>query len=120
MIKKCLAVFAATGLSALVLSSCNTPAGQGAAVGAGTGAIVGGPVGAVVGAGAGALIGSAVAENRVAEYGPAPATGYPMAMPTSTAGFYRSPYTQRMYDLRGVPHRGLVRDTEANKLFRKP
>ncbi|MGI8481070.1 MAG: hypothetical protein ACR2MF_03235 [Chthoniobacterales bacterium] len=120
MIKKCLVAFAATGLAAVVFTSCNTPAGQGAAVGAGTGAIVGGPVGAAVGAGAVALIGSAVAADRVAEYGPMPASGYPMAMPTATAGMYRSPYTQRMYDLRAVPHRGLVRDTEVNKLFRKP
>lgn len=120
MIKKCLLGFATTALAAVVFTSCNSPTGQGAAVGAGTGALVGGPVGAAVGAGAGAIIGHAIADNRAAEYGPVPASGYPMAIPTSQPGMYRSPYTQGMYDLRGVPSRGLVRDTQANKLFRKP
>ena len=114
-----LAVTAAAVLSSVALSGCNTATGRGAAIGAGTGAVVGGPVGAAVGAAGGALIGAAVDENRAAEYGPAPRGGYPMAVPAEN-GMYYSPYTHKVYDLRGVPSGGLVRDTDTNHLFRKP
>ena len=116
---KCL-ILAVLTFAAVALSSCNTAAGRGAAIGAGTGALVGGPIGAAVGAASGALIGAAVQENRASEYGPAPAGGYPLARRSGRVGFYRSPYTGRQYDLRGVPTRSLVRDADTNQLFRKP
>ena len=118
--KKKYFALAATALGVVALTSCNTPTGQGAAAGAVGGAVVGGPVGAAVGAAGGAVVGSLVEENQVHLYAPAPKAGYPLAKWTGTPGFYRSPYTQRVYDLRGIRHGGLVRDTDTNKLFRKP
>ncbi len=37
-----------------------------------------------------------------------------------TPGLYYSPYTGRVYDLRGVPPGGLTRDVDTGRLFRKP
>jgi hypothetical protein len=34
--------------------------------------------------------------------------------------FYYSPYTGRVYDLRGVPPGGLTRGVDTGRLFRKP
>lgn len=119
MNKKTLAAASVGALALVAMSSCNTPTGRGAAIGAGTGALVGGPVGAAVGAAGGALIGAAVEEKRAAEYGPAPRGGYPVATPAGN-GLYASPYTHKTYDLRGVPHGALVRDVDVNRLFRKP
>src|SRR5207237_1082639 len=116
-------------LAAFALSSCDTPTGQGAAAGAGAGAIIGGlasggPRGALIGAAAGAatgaLIGHAIQENRAREYGPPPAGGYPLASYSGTPGMFRSPYTGRIYDLRGVPPGGLTRDVDNGQLFRRP
>jgi hypothetical protein len=116
-------------MSALILSSCDTPVGQGAAWGAGTGAIIGGAatgnvraasIGAAAGAAAGALTGKIVEENQTARYGPPPPGGYPYARWAGTPGFYYSAYTGRAYDLRGVPHGGLTRDVDTGRLFRKP
>ncbi len=117
---KCLLGLSAAAFAAITLSSCDTPTGRGAAIGAGTGAVVGGPVGAVVGAAGGALVGAAVEEKRAAEYGPVPSGGYPVAQSTGQPGMYTSPYTHKMYDLHGVPRGGLVRDVDTNHLFRKP
>ena len=114
--KKKYLTLGATALGVVALASCNTPTGQGAAAGAIGGAVVGGPVGAA----GGAVVGSLVEENQVHLYAKAPSGGYPLARKTETAGFYRSPYTKRVYDLRGIPRRGLVRDTDTNQLFRKP
>jgi predicted small secreted protein len=119
MTTNCLTVATMIVLASVALTSCNTATGRGAAIGAGTGAVVGGPVGAAVGAAGGALIGAAVDENRAAQYGPAPRGGYPMAVAAEN-GMYYSPYTHKVYDLRGVPSGGLVRDTDTNHLFRKP
>jgi hypothetical protein len=125
-------IFAAalvTALVSLLLSSCETPVGQGAGWGAATGAIIGGAatghvrgaaIGAAAGAAAGALIGAAVEEDQVARYGPPPPGGFPMARWAGTPGFYYSPYTGRVYDLRGVPRGGLTRDVDTGRLFRKP
>jgi hypothetical protein len=125
-------IFAAalvTALFSLLLSSCETPVGQGAGWGAATGAIIGGAatghvrgaaIGAAAGAAAGALIGAAVEEDQVARYGPPPPGGFPMARWAGTPGFYYSPYTGRVYDLRGVPRGGLTRDVDTGRLFRKP
>src|SRR5512140_2004730 len=71
-----------------MLTSCDTPVGQGAAWGAATGAIIGGAatgnvraasIGAAAGAAAGALTGKIVQENQAAAYGPPPPGGYPYA-----------------------------------------
>ena len=125
-------IFAAalvTALVSLLLSSCETPVGQGAGWGAATGAIIGGAatghvrgaaIGAAAGAAAGALIGAAVEEDQVARYGPPPPGGFPMARWAGTPGLYYSPYTGRVYDLRGVPRGGLTRDVDTGRLFRKP
>src|SRR5947199_8521249 len=68
-------------LSALILSSCDTPTGQGAGWGAATGAIIGAAatgnvrgasIGAAAGAAAGALTGRIGQENQAARYGPPP------------------------------------------------
>ena len=116
-------------LGAFFLSSCDTPTGQGAAAGAGAGAIIGGlagggprsaAVGAAIGAATGALIGHAIQEDRAREYGPPPPGGYPFATRAGGPGMFRSPYTGRVYDLRGVPPGGLTRDVDTGRLFRRP
>ena len=117
-------------LAVFALDSCDTPTGQGAAAGAGAGAIIGNIaghgggrstlVGAAIGAATGALIGHAIQEDRAREYGPPPAGGYPFARPAGGPGMYRSPYTGRVYDLRGVPPGGLTRDVDNGQLFRRP
>ena len=117
-------------LAAFGLNSCDTPTGQGAVAGAGAGAIIGNIAGhgggrstlagAAIGAATGALIGHAIQEERAREYGPPPAGGYPFARRTGTPGMYRSPYTDRTYDLSGVPPGGLTRDVDTGQLFRRP
>jgi len=116
-------------LSSLILSSCDTPTGAGAGYGAAAGAIIGGAatcnaraaaIGAAAGAATGALIGHTIQENRTRSYGPPPAGGWPYARYTSTPGVFRSPYTGRRYDLRGVPPGGLTRDIDTGQLFRRP
>ena len=112
-----------------MLTSCDTPVGQGAAWGAATGAIIGGAatgnvraasIGAAAGAAAGALTGKIIQENQAAGYGPPPPRGYPYARWAGRPGFYYSPYTGRVYDLRGVPPAGLTRDVDTGRLFRRP
>jgi predicted small secreted protein len=129
MNKKFFAAISFISLGSFVLSSCDTPTGQGAAAGAGAGAIIGGlasggPRGALIGAAAGAatgaLIGHAIQEDRARQYGPPPAGGYPVARYAGRPGFFYSPYTQRVYDLRGVPPGGLTRDVDTGHLFRRP
>ena len=116
-------------VSCCMLTSCDTPVGQGAAWGAATGAIIGGAatgnvraasIGAAAGAAAGALTGKIVQENQAAGYGPPPTGGYPLARWAGPPAFYYSPYTGRVYDLRGVPPGGLTRDIDAGRLFRRP
>jgi hypothetical protein len=117
-------------LSCLLLSSCDTPVGQGAGWGAATGAIIGGAatgrakyaaIGAAAGAAAGALTGKIIQENQAARYGPPPPPGgYPYARWAGRPGFCYSPYTGRVYDLRGVPPGGLTRDVDTGRLFRRP
>src|SRR6266446_129354 len=104
-------------LSSLVLSSCDTPAGQGAGAGAAAGAIIGG---AATGHVRGAAIGAAVEEDQAARYGPPPSGGFPFARFSGRPGLFYSPYTDRLYDLRGVPRGGLTRDVDTGELFRKP
>jgi len=116
-------------LSCLVLTSCDTPVGRGAAWGAATGAFIGAAatgnvraasIGAAAGAAAGALTGKIVQENQAAGYGPPPSGGYPYARWAGRSGFFYSPYTGRVYDLRGVPPGGLTRDVDTGRLFRRP
>ena len=87
-------------LSCLVLTSCDTPVGQGAAWGAATGAIIGAAatgnvraasIGAAAGAAAGALTGKIVQENQAAGYGPPPPGGYPYARWAGSPGFFPQP-----------------------------
>jgi len=129
MNNKILTIILLTALGSFVLSSCETPVGQGAGIGAATGAIIGGAatghvrgaaIGAAAGAAAGALVGAAVEEDQAARYGPPPPGGFPFARWAGTTGFYYSPYTGRVYDLRGVPPGGLTRDVDTGRLFRKP
>lgn len=129
MNKKLFTIVCGIALAALGLNSCDTPTGQGAAAGAGAGAIIGGiagggprsaAIGAAIGAASGALIGHAIQEDRARQYGPPPDGGYPYAKPANGPGMYSSPYTGRVYDLRGVPHGGLTRDVDTNQLFRRP
>ena len=124
-----LVIVSVVTLSSLVLSSCDTPAGQGAGAGAAAGAIIGGAatghvrsaaIGAAAGAAAGALIGAAVEEDQAARYGPPPSGGFPFARFSGRPGLFYSPYTDRLYDLRGVPRGGLTRDVDTGELFRKP
>ena len=129
MNKKLFTISSIVLLGAFVLSSCDTPEGQGAGYGAATGAIIGAAatgrvrgaaIGAAAGAAAGALIGHAIAEDRAAAYGPPPPGGFPFARPAGRPGFYHSPYTDRVYDLRDVPPGGLTRDVDTGQLFRRP
>ena len=124
-----LLILSGLSLSSIFLSSCDTPDGQGAAWGAATGAIIGGAatgnvraasIGAAAGAAAGALTGKIVQENQIAQYGPPPPGGYPIARWAGPPAFYYSPYTGRVYDLRGVPPGGLTRDVNTGGLFRRP
>jgi hypothetical protein len=121
------AILLATGLS-----SCETPAGQGAGFGAVTGAAAGaliggaaaGGRGAAIGAGAGALAGAltgaAIAEDQAQNYH-APPGGYPYAESTGTPGYVYSPYgNHNVIDVRDVPHGALVRDPSTGGVFRKP
>ena len=126
---KILAVASAISLVCFALTSCDTPVGQGAAWGAATGAVIGGAatghvraasIGAAAGAAAGALTGAIIQENQAARYGPPPPGGFPFARWAGTPGFYYSPYTGRVYDLRGIPPGGLTRDVDTGRLFRKP
>jgi hypothetical protein len=126
---KILTVSILVAASGSILTSCDTPVGQGAAVGAATGAIIGGAatgnaraasIGAAAGAAAGALTGRMIQENQAAQYGPPPSGGYPFARYAGRSGFFYSPYTGRVYDLRGVPPGGLVRDFNTGRLFRRP
>src|ERR1051326_8850527 len=124
-----LLVVSGISLSSLLLNSCDTPVGQGAAWGAATGAIIGAAatgnvraasIGAAAGAAAGALTGKIIQENQAAQYGPPPPGGYPVARWAGPPAFYYSPYTGRVYDLRGVPPGGLTRDFDTGRLFGHP
>jgi hypothetical protein len=125
-------VVSAAVLFPLLLSSCETPEGQGAGFGAITGAAAGaliggaaaGGRGAAIGAGAGALAGAltgaAIAEDQ-ARYYHAPPGGYPLATHTGTPGYVVSPYSpHNTIDVRDVPPGGLVRDPSTGGIFRNP
>jgi predicted small secreted protein len=118
-------VIALVVTSSFALNSCETPTGFGAATGAiiggaATGNVRGAAIGAAAGAAAGTLTGIAIAESQAARYGPPPPGGFPVARWTGTPGLYYSPYTGRVYNLRGIPPGGLTRDVDTGRLFRKP
>lgn len=124
------AVMAVAALSALALSSCETPTGQGAGIGAATGAIIGAAatgdvegaaVGAAIGAGTGALIGAAIEADERGYYDGHERTYYPLGRRTDTPGLLRSPYPpHNLVDVRGVPRGALVRDPGTGRIFRRP
>jgi predicted small secreted protein len=128
--KKNLLIISALLFASFVFTSCDTATGRGAGWGAGTGAILGAAatgdvrgaaVGAVIGADTGAMIGASIDEAQAVRYGPRPRGGYPYGRRTDTVGFYRSPYPpHRIYNLRGIPHGGLVEDSVGGGYFRKP
>jgi Glycine zipper len=115
---------------AVAFTSCETATGQGAGWGAATGAVLGSiashrvegaAVGALIGANTGAIIGASIDEANAVRYGPPPRGGFPFARPTETPGFYVSPYPpHQVYNLRHVPHGGLVEDEAGGGYFRKP
>ncbi len=111
-------------------TSCETATGQGAGWGAATGALLGAAasgnargaaVGALIGANTGAIIGASIDEANAVRYGPRPRGGFPYASATERPGFYVSPYPpHQVYNLRHVPHDGLVEDEVGGGYFRKP
>ena len=114
----------------LPLTSCDTPTGQGAGIGAATGAIIGGlatnrvggaAVGALAGAAAGALVGAVIQQSDAEAYGPPPPGGFPPGQPTDRKGFVISPYAPyHQIDVQGAPHGALVRDPSCGRLFVNP
>lgn len=130
MKKNSLLMVSAFAFTSLALTSCETPTGQGAGFGATAGAILGAAAtgtvrgaatGAIIGATTGAIIGASVEEDEAVRYGPRPRGGFPYGHRTDTPGFYESPYPPyRIYNLRGIPHGGLVEDRVGGGYFRKP
>lgn len=132
MRKNLLPMIAVALFLAVAFTSCETATGQGAGWGAATGAVLGGltsrhhsvegaAVGALIGANTGALIGASIDEANAVRYGPRPREGFPFARPTERPGFYISPYPpHQIYNLRHVPHGGLVDDAVGGGYFRKP
>src|SRR5438445_10236934 len=114
MKEKIPAVTFVIAVCSFLLSSCDTPVGQGAGWGAATAAIIGAAatgrvqgaaIGAAAGAAAGALIGHAIAEDDARRYGPPPEGGYPVARWSGNPGLVVSPYPpHRLVDVRGIPH----------------
>src|SRR4029077_5738821 len=129
MTREIVVIMSGVALTLYIFTSCDTPVGQGAAWGAATGALIGGAATGHVrhasshtaaGAAAGALTGAIIQENQAARYGPPPPGGFPFARWAGRPGFFYSPYTELVYDLRGVPPGGLTRDVDTGRLFRKP
>jgi predicted small secreted protein len=130
MKKHFLVIIAIALFVTFAFTSCDTATGQGAGWGATTGAILGAAatgdvrgaaVGALIGANTGALIGASIDEADAVRYGPRPRGGFPYAQPTERPGFYVSPYPpHQIYNLRHVPHGGLVEDAVGGGYFRKP
>lgn len=115
-------------LGTLALSSCETPVGQGAGIGAASGALIGagaaGGRGAAIGAGAGllagALVGAAIQSDQERYYH-APPGGYPVAQRAETPGYVYSPYgAHNMIDVRGIPRGARVKDPSTGGIFISP
>jgi PEGA domain len=102
--------------------------GSGVAATAGN-VVAGGVIGAAVDAGTGAW--NSLYPNPVSvQLVPAPLgadaarklrrSRYPLGIPADQPGMVRSPYTQRVYDVRQVPHGTLVKDFDVDKMFINP
>ena len=130
MKKNLLPIIAVALFIAVAFTSCETATGTGALWGAATGAVLGAAasgnvrgaaVGALIGTHTGAIIGSEIDAAEAVRYGPPPRGGFPYARPTERTGFYVSPYSpHQVYNLRHVPHGGLVEDAVGGGYFRKP
>ena len=130
MKKNSFLILSTLALVSVIFTSCDTPSGQGAGFGATAGAILGAATtgtvrgavtGAALGAVTGAIIGAQIEEDQAVRYGPRPGGGFPYGRRTDTPGFVQSPYPPfQVYDLRGVPHGGLVEDRVGGGYFRKP
>jgi hypothetical protein len=62
-------------------------------------------------------------EDAAKKYPPPDGKEYPrgIALPTSTGGFFRSPYSAKVYDGRKLKFKGaLILDDGVNKVFRAP
>ena len=68
-----------------------------------------------------AVIPKELTQEEAAKY-PPPAGKYLEAqpLPTSSGGFYKSPYSNKVYDLRKVNKHALILDENAKKVFTKP
>ena len=130
MKKNILPIIAVALFIAVAFTSCETATGTGALWGATTGAVIGAAasgdargaaLGALIGTHTGAIIGSEIDAAQAVRYGPPPRGGFPYARPTERSGFYVSPYPpHQVYNLRHVPHGGLVEDEAGGGYFRKP
>jgi len=119
------------GITALGLSSCNTPVGAGVGYGGAGGAIIGGlaggnvrsaAIGGAAGAGLGALIGAVVQDrDRNRYYREAPPEGYPYGRFTEYPGLVRSPYyPHSLINVRNISRGVLVIDPSTNRPFIRP
>lgn len=99
------------------------------ASGSGVAATVAMPIGAPVDAGTGAW--NSLYPNPVnIQLSPTPLdpdaarrlrkSKYPLGLPSDQPNMIRSPYTQRLYDVRQVPHGTLVKDLDVDKMFLNP
>lgn len=130
MKKNNLLIVSALLFASFAFTSCDTATGRGAGFGAATGALLGAAAtgnvrgaatGALIGASTGAIIGASIDEDQADHYGPRPRGGFPFGRRTETRGFCQSPYPPyQVYDLRGIPHGGLVEDRVGGGYFRKP
>src|SRR2546427_13149712 len=101
-----LTVSSVIAVSCCMLTSCDTPVGQGAAWGAATGAIIGGAasgdvraasIGAAAGAAAWGFTRNVVLEHQAARYGPPPAGGLPFLGRAGKPGGFLHPTSARGY-----------------------
>lgn len=114
----------------IALTSCDSPAGTGAAAGAGGGAILGAIlghgrpenvlIGAAAGAATSALIGHAVAVGRADDRGYYEGEQLPYGRPLGH-GLVESPYQpHNTIDTRGIPHGAVIEDPSTGGRFIKP
>jgi len=114
--------------SSLLLTSCETPEGTGAAAGAGFGAIMGGLVGhgkaknaaagALIGAASGALLGNLLGRPSHDDYYEGRQLPYGRYVGN---GLVESPYRPyNLIDTSGMPHGAVVEDPSTGGRFIKP
>ena len=89
---------------------------------------IAGPISAIRAAGGSAELPTEVTQEEAAKKYPLPAgkTSYPDGLPSEIAqtstggGFFRSPYSSRVYDCRKVKPGVLLLDKSVNKVFVRP